>query len=65
MDNARLTELEIRSEYQDQTIGQLNDVVIHLRNEIDTLRAELDKLRNKLEDGNHSYGPANEKPPHY
>jgi uncharacterized coiled-coil protein SlyX len=65
MDNTRLTELEIRVEYQEQTIGVLNEVIIALRSQVDTLQDELNKLRTRFEEGEHSFGPANEKPPHY
>lgn len=61
----RLTDIEIRMEYQDRTIAELNDVLIAQQSQMDAMAADIAKLRNRLEGGDPGFGPANEKPPHY
>lgn len=65
MTEDRLMDIEIRLEYQDRTIATLNDVVIAQQAEIESLRLDLAKLHLKLIAPEQSFGPANDKPPHY
>lgn len=61
----RLTDLEIRFEYQERTINTLNEVLISQQAHIDELQLQLRKLESRLDSGALGFGPANEKPPHY
>jgi len=61
----RLTEIEIRIEYQERLIDTLNQVILDLRSEIDTIQRDFEKLRCQVQDTQLPLGPANEKPPHY
>lgn len=64
-DNLRFVELETRLAYQDRTIEDLNEVVIGLRADLDSLRRELGRLERKIDQGGDEIGPANERPPHW
>lgn len=55
----RLTELETRVAFQDQTIQELNEVVTRQQREIDRLARELDVLRERL----HALAPSPVVPP--
>ena len=63
-----LIELQTQLAFQEQTIGELNEVMISQQKQIDLLRLEIKLLKDKLgmlEDRLET-GPAeNEKPPHY
>lgn len=65
MSEERLTDIEIRIEYQERTIQALNDVILAQGLEITQLHKHLEAIQNKLEESSHSIGPANERPPHY
>jgi len=65
MPHERLTDIEIRLEYQDRTIHELNDVLIAQQGQIDQLQRDLEKFRLLLDGDGQSFGPANDKPPHY
>jgi len=65
MQEDRLTDIEIRIEYQDRTIHALNDVVVAQQSQIEKLEANIEKLRQIIQNETPSFGPANEKPPHY
>jgi SlyX protein len=65
MHEDRLTELEIRVEYQDRLINTLNEVLTSQQAELDRLAAKMDKLQGKLDNEQFSIGPAGERPPHY
>ena len=65
MDEQRLIDIEIRLEYQDQLIAVLNEVVTRQQAELAEQRAMIEKLSNKVVVGEQSFGPANERPPHY
>lgn len=65
MNEERLTDIEIRIEYQERTIALLNDVVVSQQNQIEELTKEMTKLKNRLEGQELGFGPANERPPHY
>jgi SlyX protein len=61
-------ELQTQLAFQEQTIGELNEVMISQQKQIDVLRLEIKVLKEKfgvLED-RFEVGPAqSEKPPHY
>jgi SlyX protein len=65
MHDARLTELEIRLAYQEQTINDLNEVILTQQADIELLKNAVDQMRTKLETNEQSFGPASERPPHY
>lgn len=65
MNEERLTDIEIRIEYQERTIAQLNDVVVSQQKQLDALHKEFSKLKARMEGQEFGFGPANEKPPHY
>lgn len=44
----RLTELEVRVAFQDQTLHDLNEVVTDQQRQIDRLRLELEALKSRL-----------------
>jgi SlyX protein len=46
--NERLTELEVRVAFQDQTIQDLNEVVTRQQREIDRLAQELEAVKSRL-----------------
>ncbi len=64
----RITELEIRLTHNEDTLEQLNQIIITQRNEIDTLQIQLEYLNKKLKTAQNSL-LADEKdeipPPHY
>lgn len=63
--DSRLTEVEIRIEYQERLIETLNQVILDLRGEIASLRRDFEKLSYQALDSQLPLGPANERPPHY
>ncbi|MCR4332355.1 MAG: SlyX family protein [Sulfuricaulis sp.] len=66
--NERLTELEVRVAFQDQTIQDLNEVVTRQQREIDRLARELEAVKSLLAGLAPSMviAPEDEKPPpHY
>jgi SlyX protein len=66
--NERLTELEVRVAFQDQTIQDLNEVVTRQQREIDRLVKELESVKSLLAGLAPSMviPPEDEKPPpHY
>jgi SlyX protein len=46
--NERLTELEVRVAFQDQTLQDLNEVVTRQQREIDRLTQELEAVKSRL-----------------
>jgi SlyX protein len=63
-----LIELQTQLAFQEQTIAELNDVMISQQKQIDLLRLEIKMLKDKLgmlEDRIETGPPENEKPPHY
>jgi SlyX protein len=65
--DARLTELEIKLSYQEDTLEQLNTVIVRQQEQIDLLLRELLLLRQQVPEGG---GPAfrslrDDLPPHY
>ena len=73
-DDERVTELEIRSAYQEQTIMQLNDALVRQQRQIDALLARMKWLEERLGQQQPTgddaalaapYTAAEERPPHY
>jgi SlyX protein len=69
MDEERLVKIEIKIEFQEQTIKDLNDVICEQQNEIQRLAKICDRLSKQgkefSEFTSRIDAPANEKPPHY
>lgn len=65
MEKKRLTELETKVSYQDQTIEELNQVVIELRKEIETMEKKVQHLMNIVENDGLKDQSQEEPPPHY
>ncbi len=70
----RLTDLEVKASYTEDTLDQLNQVIVRQQGQIDLLVRELTRLRDeqaKAADANARPGeapgaaPADERPPHY
>ena len=67
MTEARLTELEMRTAFQEDTLTELNDALVSQQRQLDLLRQELARLREHVlsiqpqEPGE----AASEMPPHY
>lgn len=65
----RLEELEMRSAYQEDTINQLNDIVIKQQNLLDQLTLNVQQLQTRIheqdEDTINNPSLQDEKPPHY
>jgi len=63
----RLTELEIKSSFNEDLLEQLNEVVIRQQRQIDALLREVSQLRQQLpEAGSGAFSRAgDELPPHY
>lgn len=63
---ARVTELEIKAAFAEDTVDRLNEVIIRQQDRIDRLVAELAQLRQTVSRGIASNGnAAEETPPHY
>jgi len=63
----RLTELEIKSSFNEDLLEQLNEVVIRQQRQIDALLREVSQLRLQLPDaGSGAFSRAGDDlPPHY
>jgi len=61
----RLMELEIRLSHQERTIDQLNDVVLGLRVELESVRRKFGEIEARIESDANEIGSANERPPHW
>ncbi len=65
----RITELEIKVAYQEDTIQQLDTVVCQQQNQIDALKKQLQQLtdstKNDSEDSKDGPSLLDEVPPHY
>lgn len=65
--DARITDLEIKISYAEDTIDELNRLVFRQQQQIDFLARELEALRQQLQTPTHN-APLNlrdEIPPHY
>lgn len=65
--HARITSLEERIAYQDETIEALNQTITKQWAQIDKLTRLVETLTDRLRDieAKTSQGPATERPPHY
>jgi len=63
----RLIDLETRLAFQEHTLQQLNDVIVELRNQLDTVseRLRLAEERLRAIEPAVTDAPADDKPPHY
>ena len=65
----QLQDLESRSAFQEDTMGQLNSVVIEQQQMIDRLTLQIEALRGAVQTitpgDNHSNNVVDDKPPHY
>jgi SlyX protein len=59
----RLVNIEVKLAYQEDLLETLNQVVIELRGEIDTLRRKVDTFEQQMREGNED--AADTPPPHY
>lgn len=66
-DESRLTELEIKASYVEDTLDRLNDVIVRQQAQIDALLRELAALRLQAQpdDGPGLSSLRDELPPHY
>ncbi len=69
MNEERLIKIEMKIEFQEQTIKALNDVIYEQQKELERLSSICDVLakqgREFSEFNSRIDAPANEKPPHY
>lgn len=68
MADPRLTVLEEKVAFQDDTITQLDEVICSQQEQIDVLKKQLEKLESMVSEVMHGDQPqaaADEKPPHY
>ncbi|MBL4660669.1 MAG: SlyX family protein [Alcanivoracaceae bacterium] len=67
--NNKLIEIETKIAFQEQTIEQLNEVIIQQQKSIDALQRQLRQLNNKIEEESQHWSQdqtiIDEKPPHY
>ena len=65
-DSQRISELESRLEFQDETITRLNDALVAQQNRLDQLEKRQQQLIEHLKSARAKDDPANEPPPpHY
>ena len=67
-ENARLTALETRNAYQEDTIAQLSEQIYTHQKQLDRLERVVQALEQKLKavaSGEATPLPENERPPHY
>ena len=65
MSEKRLTELESKLAYQEDTLNALNDVIYQQQHRIDRLEVLLAQYRQHLDSILPEPGVVDEKPPHY
>lgn len=61
----RITELESRVAFQDETIRNLDEVVRLFCDRVERLERRLSELADGLHAGREELGPHDEPPPHY
>ena len=65
-DSQRISELESRLEFQDETITRLNDALVAQQNRLDQLEKRQQQLIEHLKSAQAKDNPAKEQPPpHY
>lgn len=68
MKEDRLTEIEIKVAHLEQSLNELNDVLVRQQSYIDALERGVERLVERLQAGNETHtdrDPAVDKPPHY
>jgi len=60
---SRMETLEVKVAFQEHLLGELDEVIRALRDELDTLRADLRSVRDEVKQL--SPEPEDAKPPHY
>ncbi|UCG71680.1 MAG: SlyX family protein [Chromatiales bacterium] len=68
MKEDRLTEIEIKVAHLEQSLNELNDVLVRQQSYIDALERGFERLVDRLQAGNETQtdsDPAVDKPPHY
>ncbi len=65
MSDTRITDLEVKLAYQQQTIDSLNEVVREFATRVLKLEHQLKQLAESTANSAGSIGPALDKPPHY
>lgn len=65
----KIIEIETKLAFQEQTIDELNEVIIKQQKAIDKLTLQLQQLNSKIEEESQHWGNEaamqDEKPPHY
>jgi len=65
----KIIEIETKLAFQEETIEQLNEVIIGQQNTLDKLQRQLQQLNSKIvqesQHWNQDAGMVDEKPPHY
>ncbi len=61
----RITNLEIKSSFQEELIETLNQCVIELRNDLEGMQTIVSQLQKQMAQGDLAVGPADDPPPHY
>ena len=68
-DSDRLTDLEVRMAFLERALGELDDVVREVADQLASTRATLADLRDQVNRGSDGQGRTNslveERPPHY
>lgn len=69
--NDRIIELESKFSFQEDTIAELNEVIIRQQRQLDDMALQMTRLAEQLEDlmaqrpGSQEASQIDEKPPHY
>jgi len=65
----KIIDIETKMAFQEETIEQLNDVIINQQKAIDKLQRQLVQLNSKIEEESQHWqtdqNPVDETPPHY
>ncbi len=66
----RLTELETRYSFQEDTLNALNDVIVRQQRQLEVLQLQVNRLQEQLQDvrdkqSSETGNAAHERPPHY
>jgi SlyX protein len=67
--NEKIIEIETKMAFQEETIEQLNDVIIGQQKTLDTLKQQVIQLNTKIKEESQQWqsdnNPTDETPPHY
>jgi len=61
----KLVDLEVRLSFQEETIDQLNDVILFQNKKIENLEQQLKMIASKLNSADTEEAVYDQKPPHY